>query len=35
MTKELDKTLLELKHANELKRRNAILTNMVQIMRSK
>ncbi len=35
MTKELDKTLLELKRAHELERRNAILTNMVQIMRSK
>ncbi len=35
MTKELDKTILELKRAHELERRNAILTNMVQIMRSK
>ena len=33
--KEFDKTLKELKRAQELKRRNAVLTNMIHVMRSK
>ena len=35
MVNEIDKALLELKRAHELERRNAILANMVQIMRNK